>query len=129
MAQKKATAPTEKETQIEGAGVEKEKGNRSKFGDDQVITLLVDHNPKRPKSASFARFENYEDEMTVKGALAAGITTGDLNWDTEHGFIEIGDEYNEDAVKKSKAVKEKKAAAEKVPADAKEAKVGGKKGK
>ena len=63
MAQKQATAAVEKESKIEGKagkaekGEAKEKANRSKFGDAQIITLLVDHNPKRPKSASFQRFE------------------------------------------------------------------------
>jgi len=83
------------------------------FKDDQVITLLVDHNPKRPGSASHARFENYEDGMTVKEALTAGLISGDLSWDVAHEFIEIGAEFNEDAVKKSKAVKEPKPKKEK----------------
>lgn len=128
----KKAAPTEQESKIEGKPgkeaaakdpvEEKEKANRSKFSDDQIVTLLVDHNPKRANSASHARFENYEDGMTVKAALEAGITTGDLNWDTEHEFIKIGATFDKAAVKKSKVVKEKPAPAEKTPADATEAK-------
>jgi len=91
------------------------------FKDDQVITLLVDHNPKRPGSASHGRFENYEDGMTVKEALTAGLISGDLSWDVAHAFIEIGAEFNEDAVKKSKAVKEPKPKKEKAAKEEKAA--------
>jgi hypothetical protein len=118
---KKPTAPVEKESKIEAPrgkaakpeAEPKKKSNRSKFGDDMVITLHVDYNPKRVNTASHARFENYEDEMTVADALAAGVTTGDLNWDTEHDFIGIAEEYDDDFEKRSKPVKEVKPKAEK----------------
>lgn len=80
----------------------------SKWKADQIITLLVDYNPKRASSESHARFENYEDGMSVEEALEAGLTNGDLNWDTAHDFIKIGDELDEDAEKKSKPVKASK---------------------
>lgn len=62
------------------------------FKDDQVITVLVDENPKRPHTASYERFELYKrgkKGMTVKEALKAGVTSGDLKWDSERNFIKI----------------------------------------
>lgn len=96
----------------------------TKFAGTDIITALVDYNPKRAGSASHARFAKYEDGMTVDEAQKAGVTAGDLLWDTKHGFIEIGKEYNDKAVVKSKPApapkKEKaeggKAAAKKAPA-------------
>lgn len=112
----------------EAAPAKRKVGTRgsTKFAATDVITALVDYNPKRAGSASHARFEKYEDGMTVAEAQAAGVTAGDLLWDTKHGFIEINEEYNDEAVKKSKPApapkKEKaekpvgKAAAKKAPA-------------
>lgn len=94
------------------------------FKDDQVVTLLVDYNPKRVGSASNVRFENYEDGATVKETLAAGLTSGDLSWDVAHDYIVIGDEYDEDVVKKSKPVKEPKAKKEPKEPKAKPARKG-----
>lgn len=91
----------------------------TKFADTHVITLLVDYNPKRAGSASHGRFEKYEDGLTVEDAQKAGITAGDLLWDTKHGFIEIGAEYNDKAVVKSKpapAPKKEKPGGGKAPA-------------
>jgi outer membrane protein assembly factor BamE (lipoprotein component of BamABCDE complex) len=89
----KDAAPKEKK--------ERKIGTR-KFKDDQIVTLLVDYNPKRKGSASHGRFENYEDGMTVTEALKAGLTSGDLSWDVEHEHIQIGDTFDDDAVVKSK---------------------------
>jgi len=120
MAAKKAPATT-KEALVKDAptpaakdGTPKRKvGTRgsSKFPGTNVITLLVDFNPKRKGSASHGRFENYEDEMTVEEAQKAGVTPGDLLWDTAHGFVEVGEKFNNKAVVKSKP--EPKAKAEK----------------
>lgn len=57
--------------------------------DDAAVKMLAGSNPKREGSAARARFANYRDGMTVKEALAAGITTPDLVYDAKHGFIEI----------------------------------------
>lgn len=57
--------------------------------DSAVITLLAGSNPKREGSAARARFAFYADQMTVKEALAAGITTPDLVYDAKHTFISI----------------------------------------
>jgi len=124
---KKVTAPAEttetvvaKATKAVAAatGEKKEKkiGIR-KFKDEQVVTLLVDYNPKRAGSASNLRFENYEDGATVADTLKAGVTSGDLSWDVEHGLIKIADEYDDAAEKKSKPAPKPKA--EKAPKAAK----------
>ena len=65
------------------------KGSRS-FPKDAVINILVDANPKKPSSASYARFELYEDGMTVAEASEAGIKPADLKYDLDKGFISIG---------------------------------------
>ena len=56
---------------------------------DAKIKLLVDENPKREGSAAHGRFANYKDGMTVADALAAGLRTSDLKYDTAHEFIKI----------------------------------------
>lgn len=53
------------------------------------ITMLVKENPKRVGSKSRDRFDGYKDGMTVAEALAAGITTPDLIYDTAHSFVQI----------------------------------------
>jgi len=117
------TAPVETTEKVAAPAVTKErKIGMRKFKDDQIITLLVNYNPKRKGSASAQRFEAYEDEMTVAGALKAGITSGDLSWDVEHGFIKIADEFDDSVEKKtkpeSKPKAEKKEGAKKVKAKA-----------
>lgn len=76
-------------------------GNRT-FKDGQIVTLLVDYNPKRPGSAAHASFDKYEDGMSVSDFLKAGGLSISLKWDVDHGFIKIADEFDEDAEKKSK---------------------------
>lgn len=50
----------------------------------------ADNNPKRAGSASATRFAAYKSGMTVEAALAAGITTADLDHDSKKGFISVG---------------------------------------
>lgn len=52
------------------------------------IAVLVP-NPKRPGSASHARFELYSQHTTVAAFLAAGGRRADLAWDLERGFISL----------------------------------------
>lgn len=62
-----------------------------------TIKLLSPNNPKKPGSASAARFALYKDGMSVeayKGAVkAAGqpmrLAAADLLWDVRHKFIEL----------------------------------------
>ena len=62
---------------------------RTPLVNSQVITLLVDGNPKRPWGAAHRRFDLYWTGMTVGEFLAAGGTRGDLWYDHDHGFIRI----------------------------------------
>jgi hypothetical protein len=48
-----------------------------------------DNNPKRAGSAANTRFALYKSGMTIQQALDAGITRGDINWDSKQGFINI----------------------------------------
>ena len=59
---------------------------KPRANDPRVITVQV-QNPKKPGSASYDRFALYKDGMTVSEALAAGVTSGDVKWDSERGFI------------------------------------------
>ena len=46
-----------------------------------------DNNPKRANSAAHARFALYKSGQTIQQALDAGVTRGDINWDSKQGFI------------------------------------------
>jgi hypothetical protein len=72
----------------------------AKYSNESVITFGKDkdgkpygpdNNPKRDGSAAHARFAKYKSGMTIQQALDAGITRGDINWDSkpEQGFIVI----------------------------------------
>lgn len=58
------------------------------YDDTQKIKVLV-KNPKKPGTASHKRFASYKSGMTVKAALAKGVTRPDLRWDVAHQYIEI----------------------------------------
>jgi chemotaxis protein histidine kinase CheA len=61
---------------------------RKRFGPDARIKMLVSENPKKHGAAA-QRFPLYQDGMTVKEALEAGILRADLSWDTKKGFISV----------------------------------------
>lgn len=48
-------------------------------------------NPKKPRTASYDRFSQYREGMTLAEALSAGLTRADLSWDVERGFIRLED--------------------------------------
>ena len=59
---------------------------------DAALTVLVESNPKRPSSASYARFEGYltnPKPATVEAALQNGLTMGDIKFDIVHNFISV----------------------------------------
>ena len=59
---------------------------------DAALTVLVEANPKRASSASYARFEGYLTNpapATVEEALKNGLTMGDIKFDIIHGFIAV----------------------------------------
>lgn len=78
---------------VEGEVVEKTPrgGSKGPRGIDKsaVITLLVTENPKKPSGGAAARFALYENGMTVGEAIAAGVTSTDLKFDSAKGFISI----------------------------------------
>jgi len=66
------------------------KGRAPAWPLDAKIKVLAKENPKRAGSASFDRFALYSKNATVGDFLAAGGTSGDLHWDSEHEYISIG---------------------------------------
>ena len=74
------------ETTVEETTEAKESTTKSVEG---TIKLLTQENPKRPGTKARARFDLYEDGMTVQQFLAAGGQRVDINWDKKHGFIEV----------------------------------------
>lgn len=62
---------------------------RARFTEDQVITLLVNENPKRKGTMAWEKWEIYEDGMTVGEYLEAGGKRSTLLYDVEKGYIEI----------------------------------------
>lgn len=64
-------------------------GAKSRYGDADVIKLLVKENPKKKGSAAYALWELYRDGMTCGEYLKAGGIRAAFSWDTSHGFIKI----------------------------------------
>lgn len=54
---------------------------RASTSDPRVIASMVP-NPKRPGTASHARYELYRVGMTVDEAIAAGVKREDIAWDS-----------------------------------------------
>ena len=67
-------------------------------GNDQ-IKLHVAANPKKPGTASEARFAMYEDGMTVAEFKAKGGWNGDIAYDRKNGFITVHDPADYKAMK------------------------------
>jgi len=55
------------------------------------LTVVATENPKRPSSSAYERFQHYLDDnpSTVKAAIEAGLTMGDIKYDLVHGSIEV----------------------------------------
>lgn len=66
-----------------------ERGRPRREDSLDTIELLTESNPKRPGSATHARFELYKTGMTVADFLAAGGRRVDLRWDADHQFIRL----------------------------------------
>ena len=79
-----ATAPKAKEPKAAPAAPKEPKP-----ADMRRVRVLVDHNPKKPTSQAFARFALYRDGQTVADALAAGVKSIDIVWDTRRKHIEL----------------------------------------
>lgn len=55
-----------------------------------AVVSAVRPNPKKPGSASYARFAHYAVGLTVAECLSAGVTAADLRWDLARGFVTLG---------------------------------------
>ena len=53
------------------------------------IVLIQTENPKKPGSKARERYNGYKTGQTRDQALKAGLTGGDIRWDTKHGFIKL----------------------------------------
>jgi len=53
------------------------------------IRVLRAVNPKKPGTKAWHRFNLYKDGMTTNEFLRSGGTRSDLQYDTDHGYIEI----------------------------------------
>lgn len=56
-------------------------------GDARVVARLAAVCPKRPGTATAARWRLYRVGATVGELLAAGVTRADIAWDTERGHV------------------------------------------
>lgn len=99
---KEGRAMTDKTTTTEAkpAAAPKEPAAKTYGGYPELstITLLTDkdgkpygkdNNPKRAGSKSATRFEVYKNGMTIKDAIAAGVTAADIPYDVAHNYITI----------------------------------------
>ena len=83
-----------REIQKEVGAVKPARGPRKaaqKTSDPRPITKVM-ANPKKKGSKSYDRFELYKEGMTVNDALAAGVLRADIAYDSERGYITIGDQ-------------------------------------
>lgn len=60
------------------------------FGNNEIIQVLAESNPKKAGSKAHGRFALYETGMTVKKFLEIGGQISDLKWDSERKYIQIG---------------------------------------
>jgi hypothetical protein len=72
----------------------KKTDRRVKFSDKLVVVRLASENPKKPGSASRARFDLYppkgEPKTVAEVLVDGGPTRADLIWDSERGFVAVG---------------------------------------
>jgi hypothetical protein len=66
-----------------------QKRGRARRTIDNRVIVHVTPNPKKPGSASHARYESYEVGMTVTQALEAGVQSVDIAHDEAKGFIRL----------------------------------------
>lgn len=98
----------------------------ARFPDGAKITLISEKNPKREGSKAHFKFSQYKTGMTCGEFIKAGGTFGDLDWDSQRGFISVEGVTPKPLVKSEpkpkkepEAKKDEKAAAPAAPAPAK----------
>jgi hypothetical protein len=65
------------------------KGKKNSVGDDSVISILVEKNPKKEGTKAHTRFALYREGMAVREYIEAGGTRGDVNWDLKRNYIAV----------------------------------------
>ena len=65
--------------------------NDVEVSNDDEVSFNQTANPKREGSKAHSRFAKYMKSETVESYLAAGGTKGDLKYDWDKGFIDIGE--------------------------------------
>lgn len=73
----------------------KRRGGRvSAYHPDQMVTVLVTENPKKPGKNNHRNYQAMLDlpasERTVGKLLSIGVTVGDLRFNEKHAYIQIG---------------------------------------
>lgn len=86
---KKAAAPAKKAAPAKAPAAKKTNPGNSKFGRDDVITVLAKENPKRAGSKAHDMFELYKTCKTVGAYLDKGGNSGYLNYDVGAGFVKV----------------------------------------
>lgn len=56
---------------------------------ESKITIVAAENPKRKGTAAYKRFAKYQNGQTVESALSKGLQRRDINYDLQHGFIQV----------------------------------------
>lgn len=72
---------------------------RTAYNEAALVTLLVQHNPKRPGTGAYNRFAQYQQlaakhgngAFTVQQVLNAGVQPSDIRYNVKHGFIALAD--------------------------------------
>lgn len=66
-----------------------EQARYARFPKSSTITVLVEENPKNKGTQAAARFELYQNGMTIAEYIAAGGRSGDIKNDVTAGYISL----------------------------------------
>jgi hypothetical protein len=83
----KADAATQKPKAAKAAGSADKQAKLAALDARKIVDVVP--NPKREGTESHVRFAKYKKGMTVAAALAAGVTRGDIDWDSKRSFIKF----------------------------------------
>jgi hypothetical protein len=77
-----------KKTKTEGE-TETKKNGRTVYSDDMIITVVAESNPQRQGTKSHSMHEKYQNGMTVKQAMEAGVSKSHIIYGVHKGFIAL----------------------------------------